>query len=125
MYTPSTNPSQRGCRGGRLLNNIAMPLDLANGSSWWCSFLDGGCSRVIFVYYSYVNNLREGLFFVLLYCVVKYANIFYSCCKESSHSVFGDSRQRLFFHVGINITLQTRRSNTIEGYFCNIWYHTG
>jgi hypothetical protein len=51
---------------------------------------------VIFAYYSYVNNLREGSFFVLLYCVVKYANIFYSCCRESSCSEFGNSRQRLF-----------------------------
>ncbi len=78
-----------------------------------------------FAYYSYVNNLQEGLFFVLLYCVVKYTNMFYSCCKESSCSEFGNPRQRLFFHVGINITLQTRRINTREGFFCNIWYHTG
>ncbi len=101
-----------------------MPLDLANGSSWWCCFLDSGCSQVIFAYYSYVNNLQEGWFFVLLYCVVKYANIFDSCCKESSRSEFGNSRQRLFFHIGINITLQTRRINTREGFFCNIWYQS-
>ncbi len=125
LYTPSTNPLQRGCRGGQQLNNIAMPLDLANGLSWWCSFLDGGCSQVVFAYYSYVNNLQECLFFVLLCCVVKCTNIFYSRCKESSCSEFGNSRQWLFFHIGINSTLQTRRIYTREGFFCNIWYHTG
>ncbi len=54
-----------------------------------------------------------------------YANIFYSCCKESSLSEFGNSCQRQLFHIGINITIQTRRINTREGFFCNIWYHTG
>jgi hypothetical protein len=75
--------------------------------------------------YSYVNNLLEGLFFVLLYCVVKYTYIFYSCCKESSRPEFGNSCQWYFVYVGINIALQTRRINTREGFFCNIWHHTG
>ncbi len=65
------------------------------------------------------------LFFVLWYCVVKYANIFHSCCKESSRPEFGNLRQRQFFHVGINIILRTIRINTRERFFCNIWYHTG
>ncbi len=65
------------------------------------------------------------LFCVLQYCVVKYANIFSSCCKESSRPEFGHLRQWQFFHVGINIILWTRRINNRERFFCNIWYHTG
>jgi hypothetical protein len=68
---------------------------------------------------------KRVLFFVLRYCVVKYANILYSCCKESSRPKFRNLRQRQFFHVGINIILRTRRINTRERFFCNIWYHTG
>jgi hypothetical protein len=60
---------------------------------------------------------KRVLFFVLRYCVVKYANIFYSCCKESSCPEFGNLRQQQFFHVGINIILRTRRINTRERFF--------
>jgi hypothetical protein len=53
--------------------------------------------------------------------VIEYANIFYSCCEESSCPEFGNLCQRHFFYVGINLILQTHGINTREGFFATFW----
>ncbi len=81
--------------------------------------MDGGCFQTFNIIYSYVFTYERVLFFELRYCVVKYANISYSCCKESSRPEFENSRQRQLCHVGINIILRTSRINTRKRFFCN------
>jgi hypothetical protein len=116
LYSPSTNPSQRDSRGGgQLFITIVMPLDPALGFAMVVFFfwmVDAFKHLILSI--PILSIYERFFFFVLQYCAVKYANIFYSCCKESFHPEFGNLRQRQFFHVGINIILQTCRINTRE-----------
>jgi hypothetical protein len=115
---PSTNPSRRGSWGGAA---IYYNSHAARPGVWLCHggvlFWMVDAFKHLMLYIPTLSIYERVLFFVLRYCVVKYANIFYSCCKELSRPEFGNSRKRQFFHVGINIILRTRRINTREKFF--------
>ena len=55
-------------------------------------------SRAIFITYSYVKNELDGSLLLLVYFVVKYANIFYLSCKDLSDRIRKITPTVFFLH---------------------------
>ena len=58
-------------------------------------------SRAIFITYSYVKNELDGSLLLLVYFVVKYANIFYLSCKDLSDRIRKITPTVFFLHMDI------------------------